>query len=69
MLLEVDRKIRDGEPLSPEEGAWLRRRVGKVQDMMADIQPGEGIVMEPLNDRDELEVVGFRYLPPKSLTK
>lgn len=50
MLLEVDRKIRDGEPLTDEEETWLAARVARIQEHVKDIGPGEVVMISPVGE-------------------
>ena len=50
MLIEVDRKIRDGERLTKEEDEWLAARVGKLQEHVKDMKPGEVVMISPVGE-------------------
>lgn len=64
MLLEVDRKLRNLEPLTDEEALWLRKRIDKGKKELANLRPGEIITMTPVDNEND-DWVTIRYLPPK----
>ena len=55
MMVRVNAKLSAGGPdLTPEDAAWLRARLDRQRAQMDGLQPGEKVIIAPIdNEKDD----------------
>ena len=65
MLAKVNDKLSRGGPdLTPEEAEWLRARLDKINAQMDGLQPGEKVIIAPI-DNEKDDWVAIRKRDPR----
>ena len=66
MMRRVNDKLSRGGPddLTPEEAEWLRARLDKINAQMDGLQPGEKVIIAPI-DNEKDDWVAIRKRDPR----